>query len=104
MAANRYQVRGVTQPIYNGTTDVDVMASAGSEYGRLKFSNRRGVRTRLVEAAIRNGDWNIFTGQFDVAIVSQNDIGDFDTDDETDVTKNGEFVYRYGVEVTQKDY
>ena len=107
--AGAYNTRRVSRPIWNGSTLVDTMTNAASEYGRRKIHSRTAVRTKLVEVSIRAGDWNPYTGQFNNPVGEQNDFTAFGVDEEVQDSNfgwgvKGEFAYRYGITVTQDEY
>lgn len=110
VTAGRYSVRVIGLSLYNGAT-INVLASPASEYGRRKLHSRTAVRTKLVEASIRAGDWDIYTGTFANPVATQNDFSAFKADGEIadntlagSISVGGEFAFRIGITVTKDQY
>lgn len=109
LKAGRYAVRGITMNTYNGSTTIDSIGSPGSDRNRRKVNSVASVRTKLIETAIRNGTWNIYSGVFETTPGTQNDFSAFGADDAVaNDSENrglkGEYAYRYGLTVSTGDY
>jgi hypothetical protein len=109
LVRDRYAIRGVALSVYNGGSDVEIMSTPASEYGRRHLHSRTSVRSHLVEEAIRAGFWHPFSGIFTTAPTAQNDFAAFGADNEIQLDASGfgvsgEFNYRYGVTNSLNNY
>ncbi len=75
----------------------NVLAGFGADFGiRQSIHKVLHVWTKLVATAIRAGQYNIYSGKFNPAVTSQDDISSFGADNEANVGRNnpGDLIYR----------